>query len=189
MRAAARMEPGASAVMGGMRYGLHRCCAVLSRFCEAMAAVLLAFIVVVNFLGVLYRYGLRDPIGWTEEAMRYAVVWAVFLGAVAALHRGEHMVLTLLDGAVGRRGRRLLHGLVMLLIAAFCAVVVAFGVQLALRNWNQVSPTMNLRMFWPYLAVPTGAALMLVQSLVLGLLAPDPTADHLTSAERSSAAR
>jgi TRAP-type C4-dicarboxylate transport system permease small subunit len=121
--------------------------------------------------------------------MRYAVVWAVFLGAVAALHRGEHMVLTLLDELLGRRGRRLLHGLVMLLVAAFCAVVVVFGTQLALRNWNQVSPTMNLRMFWPYLAVPTGAALMLFQSLVLGLLARDRALDGAAPAERSSATR
>lgn len=172
-----------------MRNGLHRCCAVLARLCEAAAAVLLAFIVVANFLGVLYRYGLRDPIGWTEEAMRYAVVWAVFLGAVGALYRGEHMVLTLLDEAVGRRGRRLLHGLVMLLIAIFCAVVLVFGIQLALRNWNQVSPTMNLRMFWPYLAVPTGAALMLFQSLVLGLFVHDPALDGATPAEKASAAR
>ncbi len=175
--------------MGLIRNTMHGCCAVLARFCEAVAALLLAFIVVANFLGVLYRYGLRDPIGWTEEAMRYAIVWAVFLGAVAALHRGEHMVLTLLDEAVGRRVRRLLHSLVMLLIATFCVVVLVFGIQLALRNWNQVSPTMNLRMFWPYLAVPTGAALMLLQSLVLGLLVRDPDRDGASSVERASAAR
>lgn len=163
---------------------LHRMCAILTRVCETGAALLLAFIVAVNFLGVLYRYGLRDPIGWTEEAMRYAIVWATFLGATAALWRGEHMVLDLFDGIAGPRLRRLLVGATMLCIAAFCAVVVVHGVRLSLRNWHQVSPTMNIRMFWPYSAVTLGAALMLLQSLVLACwprtepppcdLAPDP---------------
>ena len=71
--------------MHAFRLGLHRLCMGISYVTETIAAVLLVFIVVANFLGVFYRYGLRDPIGWTEEGMRYAVVWATFLAASAAL--------------------------------------------------------------------------------------------------------
>ena len=142
----------------------------IARVCERLGALLLAGIVVINFLGVFCRYGLRDPIGWTEEAMRYAIVWATFMGATAALWRGEHMVLNLFEAAAGPRLQRALFIFAMLAVAVFCAVVVVFGVQLSLRNWQQVSPTMNVRMFWPYSAVTLGAALMLLQSLLLVLL-------------------
>lgn len=153
--------------MDALRHGLHRACAVLTGISESAAALLLAFIVVINALGVFYRYGLRDPIGWTEEAMRYAVVWATFLGASAALYRGEHMVMDLLDDLAGPRLRRALHVVVMLCIASFCLVVLTYGLRLAVRNAQQVSPTMNIPMLWPYLAVSVGAGLMLFFSLVL----------------------
>ena len=83
--------------MIALRSFLVRFCWWLTVISESIAALLLAFIVVVNALGVFYRYVLVDPIGWTEESMRYAVIWATFLAGAAALYRGEHMVLNLFE--------------------------------------------------------------------------------------------
>lgn len=158
--------------MHAFRHGLHRFCVVLTWTTETIAAVLLAFIVIVNFLGVFYRYGLRDPIGWTEEAMRYAVVWATFLAASAALYRGEHMVLNVFDNVALAWLRWTMHVVVLLCIAAFSLVVIWNGWPLAARNWAQVSPTMNLPMFWPYVAVTVGFGLMLLKTVALLLMPP-----------------
>jgi len=46
-------------------------------------ALLLVAVVAISLIGVVYRFGLVDPIGWTGEAMRYAVVWATFLARTA----------------------------------------------------------------------------------------------------------
>jgi TRAP-type C4-dicarboxylate transport system permease small subunit len=161
------------------RHGLHRVCVVLTRASEITAAILIGVIVVVNFLGVFYRYGLRDPIGWPEETMRYSVIWATFLGASAALYRGEHMVLNLFENVVSVWVRWALHIVVLLMIAGFCLVIIWNGWPLAVRNWNQVSPTMNLPMFWPYVAVPVGCALMLVKAVAMLLMPPGYSAQQL----------
>jgi TRAP-type C4-dicarboxylate transport system permease small subunit len=158
--------------MHRLRHGLHGFCVGLTRTTETMAALLLAFIVIVNFLGVFYRYGLRDPIGWTEEAMRYAVVWATFLAASAALYRGEHMVLNVFENARLAWLRWTMHVVVFLCIGTFCFIVIWKGWPVAWRNWHQVSPTMNLPMFWPYVAVTVGFTLMLLKTVALLLMPP-----------------
>ncbi len=167
--------------MHALRHGLHRFCVILTRVTEAIAAVLLAFIVVVNFLGVFYRYGLRDPIGWTEEAMRYSIVWATFLAASAALYRGEHMVLNPFEKTPIVWLRWTMHIVVLLCIGTFCFVVVWQGWPVAVRNWNQVSPTMNLPMFWPYVAVTVGFGLMLLKTIALLLMPPGYAASTFAS--------
>jgi TRAP-type C4-dicarboxylate transport system permease small subunit len=169
--------------MHSLRNGLHRFCVILTWTTETIAALLLAAIVIVNFLGVFYRYGLRDPIGWTEEAMRYAVVWATFLAASAALYRGEHMVLNVFEGLGAAWFRWSMHLLVLFCIAAFCLIVIWNGWPLAVRNWNQVSPTMNVPMFWPYVAVTVGFALMLLKAVVLMLMPPGYAAKTFADAE------
>ncbi len=137
----------------------------------------------VNFLGVFYRYVLRDPIGWTEEGMRYAVVWATFLAASAALYRGEHMVMNLFESLAVAWLKWVLHILGLLAIAAFCIIVISEGLPLAIHNWKQVSPTMNIPMFWPYVAVSVGLILMLLKTIALLLLPPGYAAQSFADSE------
>ena len=118
--------------MGAFRNGLHRFCVGLTYTTEIIAAVLIGLIVVVNFLGVFYRYVLFDPIGWPEETMRYSLIWATFLGSSAALYRGEHMVLNLFENMTMAWLRWALHIIVLLTIATFCAA--GYLVRLAARR-------------------------------------------------------
>src|SRR5690606_19149470 len=116
----------------------------LSSLTESVSALLLGAIVVINLLQVLFRYVIGAPLGWTEEVMRYSVVWLTFLASVAALHRGEHMVIDVLGTALPRRLRRPVYLLVLLCIAAFCWILVAEGFPLALRNAAQFSPSARI---------------------------------------------
>jgi TRAP-type C4-dicarboxylate transport system permease small subunit len=51
----------------------------------------------------------------------------------------------------------------------FLAIVAKQGLALALTNLSQLSPAMRIPMFYPYLAVPVGAALMIIE-LSAGIL-------------------
>lgn len=174
--------------MRGVRLRLHRVCVVLTVVTESIAAVLLALIVVANFLAVFYRYVLFDPIGWTEEGMRYAVVWATFLASSAALYRGEHMVLDLFGGFAMAWLRWALHLFVLVCVGTFCVVVIWYAWPLALRNWRQVSPTMNIQMFWPYASVAVGFTLMLFKTFVLLVSPPGFAAHAMAEADRQAEA-
>ena len=149
---------------------------ITGRLSENLAAALLVGIVALNLLAVFYRFVLVDPIGWTEEAMRYSIVWATYLGAASALWRGEHMVLDLISPLEGLGIHRVLQVLSLLAIITFCLIVLWVGYPLAIANARQVSPVMNISMFWPYLAIPVGCTLIALKAallIIVGTTAPD----------------
>jgi C4-dicarboxylate transporter, DctQ subunit len=149
---------------------IARTAQIVSRVTESVAALLLGAIVVINVMQVLFRYVIGAPLGWTEEVMRYAVVWVTFLAATAAVHRGEHMVIDVLGPALPALLRRLLYIVVLLCVAAFCWVLISEGFPLALRNAAQRSPSARIPMIIPYISVAVGGALILVQVLCLLVL-------------------
>ena len=150
-----------------MQTTLTRILTITGRLGESLAAGLLLSIVALNVLAVFFRFVLSDPIGWTEETMRYAIVWATYLGAGSALWRGEHMVLDLIARFEGQMIHRILRALSLLAIAAFCIIILSVGYPLAMANARQVSPVMNISMFWPYLAIPVGCTLITLKALLL----------------------
>ena len=130
-------------------------------------------IVVVNFLQVFFRYVLFDPLGWTEEAMRYSVAWLTFLLAGAVLYRGEQLSIDLLGPILPASLRRVQSITVLLLIAAFCLILVAYGLPQAIRNLQQLSPSAQIPMIVPYLSIVAGGLLMLIKAVCLMIVDPE----------------
>ena len=148
----------------------------LTRGTEAIGALLMLAIVVMNLLQVFYRYVLFEPLGWTEEAMRYSVVWMTFLVAGAVLFRGEQLSIDMLQNILPASLRRAQSILVLLLIAGFCLLLSVYGWPQAIRNLHQFSPSAQIPMIVPYLSVVVGGVLMLLKALCL--LVADPERVH-----------
>ena len=144
----------------------------LVRLTESAAAVLVFALVVVNLLQVVFRYVVASPLGWTEEFMRYAVVWVVFLASGAVLYRGEHMTIDILADFIPASWRRAQYILILVCVGAFCFILVWFGWPLAIRNATQVSPSARIPMIIPYSAVVVGGLLTLFKAFALALLPP-----------------
>jgi TRAP-type C4-dicarboxylate transport system permease small subunit len=140
---------------------------------ESIGAVLLLSIVVINFFQVFFRYVMLEPLGWTEEAMRYSVVWITFLLAGAALFRGEHMIVDMFGDIFPPWLRRLQSILILLSVSAFCLILIVFGWPQALRNLQQLSPSAQIPMIVPYLSVVAGGVLTLVKAICLMIAAPE----------------
>lgn len=155
-----------------MKSSIYELARNLTQVCESVCAVLLFGIVVFNLLQVFFRYVVNDPLGWTEEYMRYTVAWMVFLGANAALFRGEHMVIDLFPKNMSPLFFRVKHIAVLLCVGAFCFILVWKGIPLSIRNAKQVSPTAQVPMIVPYISVGIGGLFMLVNTFCLMVLPP-----------------
>ena len=145
-----------------MRSNLRSFASKLVRVTENIGAVLMLTIIIVNFLQVFFRYVMMDPLGWTEEVMRYSVVWVTFLTAGAVLWHGEHMVVDALDHICPPSLRKAHRIAVLLAIIAFCLVMAVYGLPLAIRNMHQFSPSARITMIIPYMAVVVGPIVMIV---------------------------
>lgn len=137
--------------------------AALRRCTELVVMLLMAILVVIVVAGVFFRYVLGSSIPWSEEIGRYLMIWLGFLGASLALREGLHVGVELVVRSVPPRVAASLRGLARAAVAAFLLVVTYHGVSLVTNLWDQMSPVAGIRMTWPYLAIPVGSLLMLIQ--------------------------
>lgn len=101
---------------------------------DILSAILLFLATALVSVQVILRTFFTASAPWTEELGRYFFVWAVYLGAIAAVVRGTHIRVTFLVERFGRTGEwwSLLIGRLAGLFA--CSTVAWFGWQIA---WNK----------------------------------------------------
>ena len=69
---------------------------------------------------VFTRYVLNSPAAFTEELVRYFLIWTGFIGAAYAFITREHMCLVLVRDSLSPAGRRILMTVIDVLILLFC---------------------------------------------------------------------
>lgn len=157
-----------------LQHKLRRLLDRLTAVCETAAASLLAVVILLNAYAVFARYILHAPVGWSEEAMRYGLVWLTFLMVAPALFRNEHMAVETVD-IVRHAGVKLwIVRISLISTAVFAATIIWFSIPLLKRNWNNVTPVMEIRFFWAYVSVAFGCALLILYSVVMLLLGRHP---------------
>ena len=115
---------------------------------------------------VLSRYVFSHSFPWVEEATRYMMIWAAFIGIGPALRVGGHIAVDTLVQALPPSGARALRALLVLIIAATLARLVWLGADYVDFAWEQESPVLGWSLGKVYLAIPIGAALALVHLLL-----------------------
>lgn len=133
-------------------------------FCAANRWILVALLAVMAVLvigNVATRYLLGHSFPWVEEATRYLMIWATFLGAGPALRVGGHIAIDSLPGALPPRAAQLLRGAVVAIVGLTLLAMVWLGWDYADFAWEQESPVLGWSLGKVYLALPAGALTML----------------------------
>lgn len=148
----------------------------LVRAADHASGWLLLSICVLNLVAVFMRYGLRDSISWSEEAIRYLAIWMTFLGAASASWFDEHLDMNLLSGISNARFQAWHKAALQVLTLAFGVLVLWQGSVYVKLNGLQTAPTTGLPMFWIYSAIAVGGLLLVLVALVklLDAFVPPP---------------
>jgi len=146
-----------------MVFAATRAARGLARTTEVLACLLMIVVTVLNLTQVGGRYIFSIGFNWTEEVMRYSMIWLMMLGSVACIFRVEHMGIEALEAMVPPRWSRYVKSALYSIGGIFCVIILIYSYPLALRNAAQTAPASGISMIWPYAALPVGSALMLVQ--------------------------
>jgi TRAP-type C4-dicarboxylate transport system permease small subunit len=136
---------------------------LLERLLRAVLALIMGGIVLLNVANVAGRYLLSAPIRGADEAMTFAMVWGVFLGAGLVALRGAHLNMDLVVRLLPALSQRALSavGLVaMLLILGFVAAASLEFLD-TVGAIGLTSMALGLPMAWVHAAVPVGCVLMI----------------------------
>jgi TRAP-type C4-dicarboxylate transport system permease small subunit len=111
---------------------------------------------------ILFRYVFKISAPWTEEAARYLMIWMALLASGLAFKNGEHFNIDFLTHRMGPRLRLSLNLWVSLIGGLFILSLILWGIPFAKLGFFTIAPGLQVSMFLPYLAVPVGGSLMLL---------------------------
>ena len=99
----------------------------MNKVLAACCAVLLTFMTFLVLWQVFTRYVLNSPAAFTEELVKYSLIWTGFIGAAYAFSTREHMALTLVRDKLTGRPHQVLVIFIDALILLLAIFVITIG--------------------------------------------------------------
>ncbi|PMR73279.1 TRAP transporter small permease [Billgrantia endophytica] len=130
-------------------------------------AALLLLMTVLIFWQVFARFVVGRPLYFSAEIARFAMIWLTFVGAGYAYRKGLLISIDIVLEFAGPRVSCLFRILIILSSAVFAFILVKYGFEMVGRVASQTAPSTRISMMWPYLAVPAGGIVILVNSVAL----------------------
>src|ERR1700755_305516 len=142
------------------RPALRRIESVLGHLVEIPAAMLVVAEVVILFAGVVARYGLPQPLIWSDELASMLFLWLAMLGAAVAFRRAEHMRMTAVIGSATPQVRFYLDTVATCAALAFLLMILHPAYEYAYEESFITTPALQISNTWRAAALPVGMGLM-----------------------------
>ncbi|SFM46725.1 TRAP transporter small permease [Thermodesulforhabdus norvegica] len=120
------------------------------------------FIIAMVTCDVILRKFFGRSLIITEELARYLMVWLVFMGSCLAIKDDSHISIELLTKKLSSRSRCYVNILVHLIFIIFLIFLGVETLGLLPKQRYQTCITFDVSMFYFYLAMPVGCALMIL---------------------------
>jgi TRAP-type transport system small permease protein len=119
------------------------------------AGILLVAMTVLVLVQVFTRYVLGTPTAFTEEIVRYTLIWTSLLAAAYAFVHRKHMALIMVRDRLAPRARRGVAVGADVLVLLFAALVLGVGgMMLAIGARNDYSALLGISRGLVYAIVP-----------------------------------
>ncbi|MGM8211912.1 TRAP transporter small permease [Virgibacillus sp. W0430] len=136
---------------------------ILKKTEEMFVGISIMGVTLLLFVNIILRYFFSAGITWAEELIRYVIIWITFLGSAICFRRGIHVGIDLLMDYLPKSGKKIVQLLIYFISILFMLLLIKYGFELVAfsMNTSQVSPALQVPMYWVYLAIPIGAILSL----------------------------
>lgn len=158
--------------------------AAIETFCFAGIAAIL----IVGVAQVFARYVLHSSLFWSEEFMRYLMLWIVALGAGISYTRGQFLGMRMVVEKLPPALRRAADVAAALCALVFLAVIIWYGIKFSWGTRRQSAVALNISMFWVHVSVVAGALLLALHvalNELLGVARAPAHEEHPMGAEEA----
>ena len=156
--------------------------AAIETFCFAGIAAIL----VVGVMQVLARYAFGGSLFWSEEFMRYLMLWIVCTGAGVSYTRGQFLGMQTVVAHLPAPARRAADLLSATLVLIFLGVIIWYGFTFSWGTRRQSAVALGMSMFWVHISVVVGALLLAVHVAlheIFGMARPSTDAPDMGAEE------
>jgi len=115
-------------------------------------------LVVVNVIIRAFGHGTM----WSEELIRYMVIWVTFIGISYCVRVGGHISIELIPDLLKGKSKVILESIIYLTSFIFSVLLTWYSVQFVHTNYlyGQQSPALEIPIFLIYLVIPISGGLM-----------------------------
>jgi TRAP-type C4-dicarboxylate transport system permease small subunit len=141
---------------------------VLEKILMVLVAILLVVMSGIVFTNVIFRYFLSMGIFWYEELSRFLFIWIVFLGAVIAYMKGDHLSLDVILVYLKPKTRKSMVVFADLLVIASLVVMTQGAYLMAMDSLESgwIASTIPIPYGYVYMVGPLSSVLMLFQAII-----------------------
>ena len=139
---------------------LERFCDVVEKTTLNATMVICAVMLVVAWMHVVRRYAFNSALTWSEEFLRFSIVWYALLSASILHKRNGHLGITIFREMMPKRLQNFLRRIVIYLATMTVGVVTVVGSMLVVSTWEQITPALGISTALPYAAIPVSFFLM-----------------------------
>jgi len=133
---------------------------------EAVAALLLVIIFTLLLGGVISRYVFAYPIIWIDEVVSLSFLWFAMIGTAIAMHRNEHLRLTLFQDMLPPRLKGFVQAFGLVAISAFLLGMLPHAIEYVKDEMFIRTPAMDIPNGYRVAAIAFGMLSMLTIVLV-----------------------
>jgi TRAP-type C4-dicarboxylate transport system permease small subunit len=112
--------------------------------------------VVVAILHVVMRYVFNDALTWSEEFLRFTMVWFTLISAAILHQRKGHVGIVIFRDMMRDKFRNVCVRAIPVLTFIATLSVTVNGIRLLFRTYKQLTPALKISVAIPYSAIPVG---------------------------------
>lgn len=136
---------------------------IVMRFIMAVAMFLL---LVFGTWQIFTRWILKNPSTFTDEFLRYLLIWASMLGSAYCFYKDEHLALDLVKDRVHGVGAVILNAFIEIAILFFVGYVFVFGGWKLAMNATNVSSVMRIPFKALYMVLPVSGVFIFIARIL-----------------------
>jgi TRAP-type C4-dicarboxylate transport system permease small subunit len=129
------------------------------RFLMALAMLAL---VVGGFWQIFSRWVLGDPSTFTEEFMRYMLIWAGMIGSAYLFYKNQHLALDLVKSRVKGTKSAILEGFIEIMALFFVCYIFIYGGGVLVSKAINASSVLRIPFKYLYLVLPVSGVFIVV---------------------------
>lgn len=141
---------------------------ILAKIENVFVAVAIIASTSVLFINIILRYFFDANTTWADEFVRYSMIWIAFIGMAVCFRHNIHFGVDLFINSVSKPIKKYVKVYINLACILFVGLLVYFGFKLVIFSYQtgQITPSLQIKTFWVYLAIPIGALLSVIHLAV-----------------------
>lgn len=136
---------------------------LIDNFEEYLGALLFAIMFIVLVFQIIFRQILNSPLMWSEELSTTLFVFVAMLGVISAVKHNQHVAIDIIYNRFKGIPKHIIDLIIAMIIITVCICMMNIGYKVAINKSNLKLLTLGVSAGYMYMALPLGAALMLIR--------------------------